>query len=81
MTVGCPVICSDIPVLRETCRDAAMYVQPDDVVNLQRLLVAVLDGSQDAQLQQMQINGLARTSTFRSAALRERWRRFFEEEP
>jgi glycosyltransferase involved in cell wall biosynthesis len=34
MAFGCPVICSDIPVFREVCRDAAYYFNPSDSLNL-----------------------------------------------
>lgn len=30
MTFGCPVIASDLPVMRERCGDAALYCAPDD---------------------------------------------------
>lgn len=32
--LGCPVIASDIPSLRERCGDAALYCQPDDIANM-----------------------------------------------
>ena len=42
MQHGCPVICSDIPSLRERCGDAALYRAPDDhdglVADAQKLL-------------------------------------------
>lgn len=34
MTAGAPVICSDIPVLREICADAAVYFDPHDSESL-----------------------------------------------
>jgi glycosyltransferase involved in cell wall biosynthesis len=34
MAAGAPVICSDIPVLREVCGDAALYFDPQDTRSL-----------------------------------------------
>jgi glycosyltransferase involved in cell wall biosynthesis len=34
MTLGCPVIASDLPAVREACGDAAIYISPDDPVAL-----------------------------------------------
>ncbi|MDR1883539.1 MAG: glycosyltransferase family 4 protein [Prevotella sp.] len=34
MTCGCPVICSDIPALREVSESAALYVDPYDVKDM-----------------------------------------------
>jgi glycosyltransferase involved in cell wall biosynthesis len=49
MAEGCPVICSDIPVLRETAGDPAAYVDPDDIPALARLMHTA---SGDAQWRQ-----------------------------
>lgn len=34
MSMGCPVIASDIPVLHEVCGDAALYTNPYDTVDM-----------------------------------------------
>jgi glycosyltransferase involved in cell wall biosynthesis len=43
MQLGCPVLASDLPVLRETCGDAAWFFSPDNPTSLaqaiQRLLL------------------------------------------
>lgn len=36
MSLGCPVITSDIPPLREVCQDAALYVDPYDTYSIQQ---------------------------------------------
>lgn len=38
IALGCPVICSDLPVLRNRCGTSASYFHPDDVDQLTRLL-------------------------------------------
>lgn len=35
MSIGCPVLASDIPVLHEVCNDAAIYFNPLDEKNIQ----------------------------------------------
>ncbi len=39
--VGTPVVAYDLPVLRETCGDAAVYVTPGDVVGLRGQVIAM----------------------------------------
>lgn len=43
MVHGCPVIASDIPVLRETCGEAAIFFDPDDAATLAGLMAEQLD--------------------------------------
>jgi len=43
MVHDCPVIASDIPVLRETCGEAAIFFDPDDAATLARLMAEQLD--------------------------------------
>lgn len=38
MSLGCPVVASNIPALREVCGDAALYFDPDDAEGLKQLL-------------------------------------------
>jgi glycosyltransferase involved in cell wall biosynthesis len=46
-----PIICSDLPVLREVAGDAALYIGPgDDPVDVARRVVASLDGNPVARL-------------------------------
>lgn len=42
MATGTPVICSDIPVLREVGGDAALFVNPDDIAGLADAMKMVL---------------------------------------
>ncbi len=42
MAMGAPVVCADIPVLREVNGDAALYVDPGDPLSIGRGIVAVL---------------------------------------
>jgi glycosyltransferase involved in cell wall biosynthesis len=43
MTFGCPVIASDLPVMRERCGDAALYCDPYDVPAICHAAMRVLD--------------------------------------
>ena len=45
MAAGCPVVCSDIPVFREVYKDAASYVQPEDIKGWAKALTEVQDSS------------------------------------
>ncbi|MBQ9236420.1 MAG: glycosyltransferase family 4 protein [Prevotella sp.] len=46
MCVGCPVIASDIPVLREVCGDAAIYFNPNDSDDMRNKIHSYLDDKQ-----------------------------------
>lgn len=43
MMCGCPVIASDIPALRETCGDAALYCDPHDPRDLAKQIKAIAE--------------------------------------
>ena len=43
MSCGCPVIISDIPVLRELYDDAALYIDPYDSEDIKRNILKLLD--------------------------------------
>ena len=43
MSRGCPVVCSDIPVLHEVAGDAAVYVAPQDAAALAATIARLLD--------------------------------------
>jgi glycosyltransferase involved in cell wall biosynthesis len=79
MHAGCPVICADIPVLRETCGDAAFYFQPHDSPALAELLREMQSGSLDGAVAQRQRAAAMQHDRFRAAVLRERWRQLFHE--
>lgn len=45
MTLGCPVIASDIPPVREVCGDAVVYFDPTSVAEIGRCMTLVLDNA------------------------------------
>lgn len=62
MAAGLPVVCSDIPVLREVCADAALYIDP---YNPQSVVEEVGTLLTDRQLrQEMVAKGLNRSKQF-----------------
>jgi glycosyltransferase involved in cell wall biosynthesis len=62
MSRGCPVICSDLPVVREVAGDAARYVDPRDADDLAR---AIMEVCADRPLRdRMSRDGLARAARF-----------------
>jgi glycosyltransferase involved in cell wall biosynthesis len=46
MAAGCPVVCSDIPVLREIYGDAALYFNPYDVKDMAEKIKKVINDKQ-----------------------------------
>lgn len=46
MCVGCPVIASDIPVLREVCGEAAIYFNPNDTDDMRDKIQSYMAGRQ-----------------------------------
>ncbi|HZL33741.1 MAG TPA: glycosyltransferase family 1 protein [Tepidisphaeraceae bacterium] len=62
MACGCPVVCSDLPVLHEVVGDNAIYFNPTDADDLVRAIEKVRD---DATLRQsMRERGLAAAGRF-----------------
>ena len=62
MSLGCPVVCSDIPSLRERCGDAAVYCDPSDWVTIVDQVSRVL--FDEALWQDLQERGLMQASQF-----------------
>lgn len=62
MSRGCPVVCSDLPVLHEVAGDAAVYVAPEDAAALAATISRLLDDP--AALAGMSEQGLDRARTF-----------------
>lgn len=62
MSRGCPVICSDLPVMHEVAGDAAHYFDPLDSADIARTLAQLLDAP--AELARMAAAGRARASRF-----------------
>lgn len=81
MRSECPVVCADIPVLRETCGDAAFYVHPRDAAALATLLGRMKAGKLDAAIAQRVAAGSERSAAFGAEAIRRRWTQFAGELP
>lgn len=47
MCVGCPVIASDIPVLREVCGEAAIYFNPKNTDDIRNKILSFIDNQQN----------------------------------
>ena len=62
MARGCPVICSDLPVLREVAGDAAIFFDPLSPRAISEAIVAAL--SNHSLLRQLQADGLLRARQF-----------------
>ena len=76
LQAGAPVVCSDLPPLREIAGDAAVYVDPRDDASIAAGLVRVLD----TQLRErLAAAGPARAARFPIAATVRRWRELHEE--
>lgn len=74
--VGRPVICSDIPVLREIAGDAAYFVNPYDVKGMKMGFESLLS---DESLRQSLINrGFDNIKRYNAAIIREQWLTFYE---
>jgi glycosyltransferase involved in cell wall biosynthesis len=70
MTFGCPVILSDLPVMRERCGDAALYCDPHDHQAIIDAASRLLD--EPGLANEMALRGRVRAATFtweRQAAL------------
>ena len=62
MTLGCPVLASDIPTTKEVCGEAAITFDPNDPHDLAEKLIAI---ENDSQLRiQMKSKGLERAKLF-----------------
>ena len=62
MERGCPVICSDLPVLREVAGDAAVYADPADPDSFAAAITASL--SRPDELERLSAAGRARAGAF-----------------
>ncbi|MBX3462028.1 MAG: glycosyltransferase [Planctomycetes bacterium] len=71
LQAGAPVVCSDLPPLRELAGDAAIYVDPRDPAAIARGLLRVLDPDLRAVLAAA---GPARAAAFPAADTAARWR-------
>lgn len=74
--VGRPVICSDIPVLREVAGDAALFVNPNDVEEMRNGFERLF---QDKSLRQTLIEkGRENVKRFDVQAIRSQWTSLYE---
>lgn len=62
MSFGCPVVCGDIPSLRERCGDAAVFVDPADHRSVVRETLRVIDDL--ASWDDLQTRGLSQASRY-----------------
>jgi glycosyltransferase involved in cell wall biosynthesis len=63
MVLGCPVIASDIPPVKEVCGDAALYFDPNDSMALAAAMRAILSEG-NAERQKRLEQGAARAASF-----------------
>jgi glycosyltransferase involved in cell wall biosynthesis len=63
MACGCPVIASDIPVIREVCGDAALYFTPTDPKNIHDTICHYLEHSETLK-PQLREKGFARCQRY-----------------
>lgn len=77
----CPVICSDIPVLRETCGRAAFYVDPDDCADLAALLTDLFAEGRKSELDDMRRHGSEVLERFGAQELKLKWRTLLDSLP
>lgn len=74
--VGRPVICSDIPVLREVAGDAALFVNPNDVEDMRNGFERLLS---DSALRQLMIHkGFANVRRFDVSSIRQQWMALYD---
>lgn len=74
--VGRPVICSDIPVLREVAGDAALFVNPNDVEDMRDGFERLFS---DSSLRQSLVNkGFANVQRFEVSDIRRQWTTLYE---
>ena len=62
MTIGCPVVVSDIPVMRERCGDAAVYCDPHDRGSILDAALSLVE--QPALAREMSRRGRRQAATF-----------------
>jgi glycosyltransferase involved in cell wall biosynthesis len=70
---GCPVVCSDIPILREVCGEAAFYVRLGDTAALANLLVQLSSGELDHEIDRKLLVGQSRLAYYGAVPLAAKW--------
>lgn len=78
MAAGCPVICSDLPVLRETCGDAALYFPATDAAALAAVLEEEIDHVLPDHRGRRAEAARGRLAVFGREAIAARWHEFLD---
>ncbi|AWV05058.1 glycosyltransferase family 1 protein [Burkholderia sp. JP2-270] len=69
MTLGCPVIASDLPSIREACGDAAVYISPHSADELANAMDRVMSNSQLRAMMRQSGHAQAARLSWRASAL------------
>lgn len=74
--VGRPVVCSDIPVLREIAGDAALFVDPYSVVNIQNAFLQLMrdDNTYNGYVEK----GLENASKYDCVLIFQKWNKLYK---
>jgi glycosyltransferase involved in cell wall biosynthesis len=78
MAAGMPVICSDIPVLRETCGDASLFFSPDSATDLAAAVGRLEAMRQENRLTPLLDAGRNQLAGFSRESIQARWRGLLE---
>ena len=78
---GRPVICSDIPVLRETCGQASFFVDPQDPAALATLLADLCRGARQMEVEEMARSASEILDRFSGPEIVKRWTALLETLP
>ncbi len=78
MTRGCPVICSRIDCLIETCDDAALYVDPTNETELAAAMLQFIQESDKSEIRKRVEKGFSQINRFKKVKIKEEWIRFIE---
>lgn len=70
---GCAVVCSDIPIFREVCGDAAFYVPLRDTDALALVVAKLARGELDTEIAKKLACGRGRIAQFGAVPLSQRW--------
>lgn len=78
MAAGMPVICSDIPVLRETCGEGALFFQPHSASELAEAVSRLEAMRREGRLASLTSAGRDQLEGFSRESIRTRWQRLLE---
>lgn len=74
--VGRPVICSDIPVLREVAGDSALLVKPKDVKSIRRGFIELFNNS--SLRKSLVERGFRNAERFEASKIQNQWKQFYD---